>query len=217
MATTALEGEEETEGEDAEAAAARRQAAAAAAEEADPDEAAPARAARAVDVYKRALRSLRESQPDAKEERVMLLEAWRAHEAETGGDVAEVEKKMPRRVKRKRPLYTEDGAPAGRGVLRLHLPGGTGRGAEPQDSRGGVRVEEAAHGVIVVVYANGRSSQSSLYCFLRQDRELRVVLARLRSSRLVRYQGRHPEKDPAVTDGKAREGNCPRSRGGEFS
>ena len=43
----------------------------------------------------------------------MLLEAWRAHEAETGGDVAEVEKKMPRRVKRKRPLYTEDGAPAG--------------------------------------------------------------------------------------------------------
>ena len=116
MATTALQGEEETEGEDAEAATARRDAAAAAAaaaEAADPDEAAAARAARAVDVYKRALRSLRESQPDAKEERVMLLEAWRAHEAETGGDVAEVEKKMPRRVKRKRPLYTEDGAPAG--------------------------------------------------------------------------------------------------------
>ena len=116
MATTALQGEEETEGEDAEAATARRDAAAAAAEAAeaaDPDVAAAARAARAVDVYKRALRSLRESQPDAKEERVMLLEAWRAHEAETGGDVAEVEKKMPRRVKRKRPLYTEDGAPAG--------------------------------------------------------------------------------------------------------
>ena len=34
-------------------------------------------------VYERAFRSLRENQPDAKEEAVMLLEAWRAFEADT--------------------------------------------------------------------------------------------------------------------------------------
>ena len=34
-------------------------------------------------VYSRAFSSLRESQPDAKEEAVMLLEAWRAFEAES--------------------------------------------------------------------------------------------------------------------------------------
>lgn len=33
-------------------------------------------------VYERAFRSLRENQPDAKEEAVMLLEAWRAFEAD---------------------------------------------------------------------------------------------------------------------------------------
>jgi crooked neck len=69
-------------------------------------------------VYERALRSLKEDQADAKEERVMLLEAWRAFEETIGGDdsnerVAGVEKKMPRRVKRKRPIYTEDGTAAG--------------------------------------------------------------------------------------------------------
>lgn len=34
-------------------------------------------------VYERAFRSLRDNQPDAKEEAVMLLEAWRAFEADT--------------------------------------------------------------------------------------------------------------------------------------
>ncbi len=34
-------------------------------------------------VYERAFRSLRENQPDAKEEAVMLLEAWRTFEANT--------------------------------------------------------------------------------------------------------------------------------------
>lgn len=46
----------------------------------------------------------------------MLLEAWRAFEESVGSDpdvVGKVEKKMPRRVKRKRPIYTEDGTPAG--------------------------------------------------------------------------------------------------------
>ena len=70
---------------------------------------------RARDVYERALSSLKENQPDAKEERVMLLEAWRAFEEGVGGgEIARrVEKKMPRRVKRKRPIYTDDGTPAG--------------------------------------------------------------------------------------------------------
>ena len=55
-----------------------------------------------------------ETQPDAKEERVMLLEAWRAFEAGAAdGDAARVEKKMPRRVKRKRAIFADDGAPAG--------------------------------------------------------------------------------------------------------
>lgn len=44
-------------------------------------ESAPQRAVRARGVYERAYRSLRESQPDAKEEAVMLLEAWRSFEA----------------------------------------------------------------------------------------------------------------------------------------
>lgn len=34
-------------------------------------------------VFERAFRNLRQEQPDAKEEAVMLLEAWRAFEAET--------------------------------------------------------------------------------------------------------------------------------------
>ena len=34
-------------------------------------------------VYERAFRSLREHQPDAKEEAVMLLEAWQAFEADS--------------------------------------------------------------------------------------------------------------------------------------
>ncbi|KAK9915014.1 hypothetical protein WJX75_003619 [Coccomyxa subellipsoidea] len=72
-------------------------------------------------VYERAYQSLRESQPDAKEEAVMLLEAWRAFEAEAeshgeaqrAAAIAAVEKRMPKRVKRKRPIITEDGQEAG--------------------------------------------------------------------------------------------------------
>jgi hypothetical protein len=60
-------------------------------------------------VYERAYRSLRESQPGAKEEAVMLLEAWRQFEAECASrspeqcaaGVAAVEKRMPKRIKRK--------------------------------------------------------------------------------------------------------------------
>ncbi len=44
-------------------------------------ESAAERATRTRSVYERAFRSLRESQPDAKEEAVMLLEAWKEAEA----------------------------------------------------------------------------------------------------------------------------------------
>ena len=75
-------------------------------------------------MYERAFRSLREEQPDAKEEAVMLLESWRAFEAtatatatisESGvpAGVAAVEKKMPKRVKRKRTLLADDGSEEG--------------------------------------------------------------------------------------------------------
>lgn len=83
-----------------------------------------AREAAARGVYERAYQCLRNDQPDAKEEAVMLLEAWRAFEQraaarqEEGGDgaaraVEAVEKRMPKRVKRKRPILTDEGLEAG--------------------------------------------------------------------------------------------------------
>ena len=97
-------------------------------EPADAEEALPARAERARDVYQRAYRSLRENQPDDKEEAVMLLEAWKEFEAglaeaeggaeglpadEVAANLEKVQKKMPKRVKRKRPIRTEDGMEVG--------------------------------------------------------------------------------------------------------
>jgi crooked neck len=79
------------------------------------EETVSAREIRAREVYERALRCLKETAPDAKEERVMLLEAWRSFEGSRsdGGDVSLVESKMPKRVKRKRAIFADDGAPAG--------------------------------------------------------------------------------------------------------
>lgn len=73
------------------------------------------RAARARAVYQRAFDSMRTGATEGKEERVMLLEGWRDMERGAGraGDVASVERKMPKRVKRKRPITAEDGTPAG--------------------------------------------------------------------------------------------------------
>ncbi|CAI5496848.1 unnamed protein product [Closterium sp. Naga37s-1] len=73
------------------------------------------RVTRAREVYERAFEHMRTNAADQKEERVMLLEAWREMERAAGvnGDPGLVEKKMPRRVKRKRPITTEDGTPAG--------------------------------------------------------------------------------------------------------
>ena len=79
------------------------------------EETVSAREIRAREVYERALRCLKETALDAKEERVMLLEAWRSFEGSRsdGGDVSLVESKMPKRVKRKRAIFADDGAPAG--------------------------------------------------------------------------------------------------------
>jgi crooked neck len=72
-------------------------------------------------VYERAFKNLRDSQPDAKEEALMLLEAWRTFEqgvqsgdeAQREAGVQAVEKRLPKRIKRKRPIETEEGLDAG--------------------------------------------------------------------------------------------------------
>ena len=85
-------------------------------------------------MYKRAFSALREGKPDEKEEAVMLLEAWRGLEqqslaaappgsaaaADRQAALQAVEKRMPRRVKRKRPILTEDGLEAGMEVSHLY-------------------------------------------------------------------------------------------------
>jgi len=52
---------------------------------------------------------------DATEQRVMLLEAWREFERMwgTSDQKNNIQKKMPKRVKKRRPLYTENGQEAG--------------------------------------------------------------------------------------------------------
>lgn len=76
-----------------------------------PEEAPERREATARSVYERAYRNLRDSQPDAKEEAVMLLEAWRDFEMNTESrspqeqqeGIEAVERKMPKRVKVRSP------------------------------------------------------------------------------------------------------------------
>ena len=65
------------------------------------------------EVYKKANKSLKTGTQT--EERAMVLEAWRDFEKERGdeGTIAEVEKVMPRRVKKRRKVYGEDGSDAG--------------------------------------------------------------------------------------------------------
>uniref|UniRef100_A0A0E0LC52 Pre-mRNA-splicing factor Syf1/CRNKL1-like C-terminal HAT-repeats domain-containing protein n=1 Tax=Oryza punctata TaxID=4537 RepID=A0A0E0LC52_ORYPU len=63
-------------------------------------------------VFERAFEYFRTSAPELKEERAMLLEEWLNKEVSFGhlGDVTLVQKKAPRKVKRKRPVPTEDGS-----------------------------------------------------------------------------------------------------------
>jgi crooked neck len=67
-------------------------------------------------VYERALEELKESSPDAKEERVMLLEAWKSFEDSLPSEysrAADVKAKMPKRVKRKRAVTDDSGHEVG--------------------------------------------------------------------------------------------------------
>ncbi|KAG1330357.1 putative crooked neck-like protein 1 [Cocos nucifera] len=66
-------------------------------------------------VFERAFDYFRTAAPELKEERAMLLEEWLNIESSFGnlGDVTLVQKKLPRKVKRKRALSTEDETPAG--------------------------------------------------------------------------------------------------------
>ncbi|KAL5200141.1 hypothetical protein ABZP36_021344 [Zizania latifolia] len=63
-------------------------------------------------VFERAFDYFRTSAPELKEERAMLLEDWLNKEVSFDdlGDVTLVQKKAPRKVKRKRPIPTEDGS-----------------------------------------------------------------------------------------------------------
>ena len=66
-------------------------------------------------VFERAFDYFRTTAPELKEERAMLLEEWFNMESSFGnlGDVSIVQKKLPRKVKRKRAMQSEDGNPAG--------------------------------------------------------------------------------------------------------
>ncbi len=64
-------------------------------------------------VYGRADKALKNS--ESSEERAMLLEAWRDFERESGDgeSLATIERRMPRRVKKRRKVYLEDGSDSG--------------------------------------------------------------------------------------------------------
>lgn len=70
-------------------------------------------AARARDVFTRGYATLK--QQGLKEERVVLLEAWRSAESSLGpaGDVAGVENKLPRKIKMRRMVTAPDGSELG--------------------------------------------------------------------------------------------------------
>jgi crooked neck len=84
-----------------------------AAAEQDKHECLEARQARGRAVYQRAVDELKEADPDSKEERVMLLEAWKSFEDTLPAQFSQsrdVKAKFPKRVKRKRALTDEFGA-----------------------------------------------------------------------------------------------------------
>nr|CAB3233887.1 crooked neck-like protein 1 [Phallusia mammillata] len=68
---------------------------------------------RAREVYKKANSSLKNS--EAKEERLMLLEAWKKFETEHGDETSQnqINRLMPKRVKKRRKVTTEGGIDAG--------------------------------------------------------------------------------------------------------
>ena len=70
---------------------------------------------KAREIYSRAYRYLRDTGTDTKDECVMLLEAWKGFEKECGSaqTLKEVEDKMPRQVKRRRPVFDDRGDEVG--------------------------------------------------------------------------------------------------------
>ncbi|CAI0459050.1 unnamed protein product [Linum tenue] len=62
-------------------------------------------------VFEKALNYFRTTAPELKEERAMLLEEWLNMESSFGelGDVALVQPKLPKKLKRRRPISSEDG------------------------------------------------------------------------------------------------------------
>ncbi|KAG8224262.1 hypothetical protein J437_LFUL001642 [Ladona fulva] len=73
------------------------------------------RIARARRIYDRANQALRSRGPSEKEERVLLLEAWRDFEARLGDEDSQnrVKQLMPRRIKRRQRVRAEDGSEVG--------------------------------------------------------------------------------------------------------
>ncbi|XLU46496.1 hypothetical protein S245_041310, partial [Arachis hypogaea] len=67
---------------------------------------------RARRVFEEALNYFRSSAPELKEERAMLLEKWLNMEAASGelGDVSLVQSKLPKKLKKRRKVTTEDGS-----------------------------------------------------------------------------------------------------------
>ena len=64
-------------------------------------------------MFEKALTYFRSSAPELKEERAMLLEEWLNMEVSFGelGDVSLVNSKLPKKLKKRRPIVTEDGPP----------------------------------------------------------------------------------------------------------
>ncbi|XLR12090.1 hypothetical protein HN51_048818 [Arachis hypogaea] len=67
---------------------------------------------RARRVFEEALNYFRSSAPELKEERAMLLEKWLNMEASSGelGDISLVQSKLPKKLKKRRKVTTEDGS-----------------------------------------------------------------------------------------------------------
>ena len=102
--------------------------------------------AQARHVYREANNALRRSQD--KEERLMLLETWRDFEQENGGEEEkrEVGGLMPRRIKRRRKIQTEDGSDGG---LFGHLHASDSEAEEVgSETEGQESTREGAGGVV---------------------------------------------------------------------
>lgn len=66
-------------------------------------------------VFEKAINYYRTSAPELKEERVMVLEEWLKMESSFGelGDVSLVQAKLPKKLKKRRQITSDDGLSAG--------------------------------------------------------------------------------------------------------